>query len=323
MQILKMVHNIYHDHLLFSQNKKNWKKKNFLVCQRGQMQKYTYAVRTTFWIVNKTHVHEIFYFCTLWRLEMVWFPKTTHLEWAMWNWLLWQRIVAAITGYRGDYLDPITRSYTAGVLWDHIWVNIGSGNAWWHQAITWTNVDLSSERSSDNHLRTISEAISLPPITEISLKIISTKFHWNHKGANELIRLATSHIFLRHCSSVEDYVPVDAIYWHPVFKWVALIWLFNSLVPGRCRCDIKFVIFKLISRIVILSISCEIALRWMSLEFTNEQSTLVQVMAWCRPATSHYLNQCWPSSMASLGHNGLKWLGIMHPTWLQEWRVPS
>ena len=51
---------------------------------------------------------------------MVWFPKTTHLEWAKWNWLLWQRIVAAITGYRGDYLDPITRSYTAGVLWDHI-----------------------------------------------------------------------------------------------------------------------------------------------------------------------------------------------------------
>ena len=25
MQILKMAHNIYHDHLLFSQNKKNWK----------------------------------------------------------------------------------------------------------------------------------------------------------------------------------------------------------------------------------------------------------------------------------------------------------
>ena len=60
MQSLKMVHNIYHDHLLFSQNKKNWKIFNFLVCQRGQMQKYTYAVRATFLIVNKTHVHEIF-----------------------------------------------------------------------------------------------------------------------------------------------------------------------------------------------------------------------------------------------------------------------
>ena len=62
---------------------------------------------------------------------MVWFPKTTHLEWAMWNWLLWQRIVAAITGYRGDYLDPITRSYTAGVLWDRIRENVpGIPGAW-------------------------------------------------------------------------------------------------------------------------------------------------------------------------------------------------
>ena len=57
-----------------------------------------------------------------WRLEMVlkWFAFGNHLDRAMWNWLLWQRIVAAIAGYRGDYLDPITRSYTAGVLWDHI-----------------------------------------------------------------------------------------------------------------------------------------------------------------------------------------------------------
>ena len=30
----------------------------------------------------------------------------------------------------------------------------------------------------------------------------------------------------------------------------------------------------------------------------NEKSTLVQVMAWCRQATSHYLSQCWPRSMS-------------------------
>ena len=42
------------------------------------------------------------------------------------------------------------------------------------------------------------------------------------------------------------------------------------------------------------SISCELALRWMSLDFTDDKSTLVQVMAWCRQATSHYLSQCWP-----------------------------
>ena len=31
-------------------------------------------------------------------------------------------------------------------------------------------------------------------------------------------------------------------------------------------------------------------------DLTDDKSTLVQVMAWCRQATSHYLNQCWPIS---------------------------
>ena len=29
----------------------------------------------------------------------------------------------------------------------------------------------------------------------------------------------------------------------------------------------------------------------------DDKSTLVQVMAWCSQATSHYLNQCWPRFM--------------------------
>ena len=48
-------------------------------------------------------------------------------------------------------------------------------------------------------------------------------------------------------------------------------------------------------------ISCEIALIWMSVDFTDDQSTLVQVMAWCRQATSHYLGQCWPRSLMPYG----------------------
>ena len=45
-------------------------------------------------------------------------------------------------------------------------------------------------------------------------------------------------------------------------------------------------------------ISCELALRWMSLDLTDDKSTLVQVMAWCCQATSHYLSQCWPRSLS-------------------------
>ena len=55
-------------------------------------------------------------------------------------------------------------------------------------------------------------------------------------------------------------------------------------------------------------ISSEIAVIWMSLDFTDDQSTYAQVMACCRQAISHYLNQCWPDlcrHMASLGLNEL------------------
>ena len=48
-------------------------------------------------------------------------------------------------------------------------------------------------------------------------------------------------------------------------------------------------------------ISYEIALRWMPQDLTDEKSTLVQVMAWCRQATSHYLSQCWPRSLSPYG----------------------
>ena len=48
-------------------------------------------------------------------------------------------------------------------------------------------------------------------------------------------------------------------------------------------------------------ISCEIAIRWISLDFTDDQSTLVQVMAWCCQATSHYLSQRWPRSLSPYG----------------------
>ena len=46
---------------------------------------------------------------------------------------------------------------------------------------------------------------------------------------------------------------------------------------------------------------CEIAAGWMPQNLTDEKSTLVQVMAWCCQAASHYLNQCWPRSVSPYG----------------------
>ena len=61
-------------------------------------------------------------------------------------------------------------------------------------------------------------------------------------------------------------------------------------------------------------ISCDIALRWMSLDLTYDKSTLVQVMAWCRQATSPDLSQCWPTSVTILCHQatmGYRWICLL------------
>ena len=71
--------------------------------------------------------------------------------------------------------------------------------------------------------------------------------------------------------------------------------LINSLATWKFKQNLRHIIFKLMLVIDGWGISCEIALLWMSQDFTD-QSTLVQVMAWCHQATSHYLSQCWPRS---------------------------
>ena len=43
-------------------------------------------------------------------------------------------------------------------------------------------------------------------------------------------------------------------------------------------------------------------------DLTDDKSTLVQVMAWCRQATSHYLSQCWPSSMLPYSVTRPQWV---------------
>ena len=46
---------------------------------------------------------------------------------------------------------------------------------------------------------------------------------------------------------------------------------------------------------------------------TDDKSTLVQVMAWCRQAPSHYLNQCWPRSLSSYGVTRPQWVKLDWP----------
>ena len=92
----------------------------------------------------------------------------------------------------------------------------------------------------------------------------------------------------------------------------------NSLAPERFELTCRWITSKLILVTGGWNISCEIARRWMWLDLTDEESTLVQVMAWCRQATSHYLSQCWPSSMSLYNVTRPQWVNTLRPkndTW--------
>ena len=83
----------------------------------------------------------------------------------------------------------------------------------------------------------------------------------------------------------------------------------NSLAPGRSEGDSKNVIFNLVLLIGIFRSSHDNALRWMPQDLTDDKSTLVQVMAWCRQATSYYLSQCWLRSLSPYG--------VVRPQWVK------
>ena len=74
----------------------------------------------------------------------------------------------------------------------------------------------------------------------------------------------------------------------------------NSLAPGRFKkkeIRIRKIILKLILATDGCEISSEIALRWPSLDSSDDKSTLFQVMAWCHQATSHYHWKLSPDSI--------------------------
>ena len=55
---------------------------------------------------------------------------------------------------------------------------------------------------------------------------------------------------------------------------------FNSLTSERCGCNLRCVRFKYASATDILSISCEISLKWIPQDQIADKSISVQVMAW-------------------------------------------
>ena len=61
-----------------------------------------------------------------------------------------------------------------------------------------------------------------------------------------------------------------------------------------------YIMFKVIIQNIGFSTGSEIALRQIPQHLTNENSTLVPVIAWCHQAPSHYLSQCWPEVLIKI-----------------------
>ena len=108
---------------------------------------------------------------------------------------------------------------------------------------------------------------------------------------------------------------LSSLTWDQGFKihkkfWKIYFTNVYSLAPGRPGCHFKAAIFNLVLLIGIFTSSNHNAHRRMPWDFTDDKSTLVQVKAWCLQATSHYLSQCWPSSMSPYG--------VTKPQWVKE-----
>ena len=129
------------------------------------------------------------------------------------------------------------------------------------------------------------------PIANMSAKDFFLFIHITMGGWHRLFMNVFKFILL--------FIPITMGVWHHHF---------NSPAPGRSECDFKNLIFNLVLLIVIFRCSHDNALRWMPQDLTDDKSTLVQVMVWCCQATSHYLSQCWVSSLSPYGVAKPQWV---------------
>ena len=77
----------------------------------------------------------------------------------------------------------------------------------------------------------------------------------------------------------------------------------------RCGSNFRCILLKPVIQNSSLGTHCQ---GWMPENFTDDKSTLVQVMAWCHQAPSHYLSQYWPRSMLPYGITRPQWVNMIH-----------
>ena len=134
--------------------------------------------------------------------------------------------------------------------------------------------------------------------------------------------------WVKPCSICLVHIPIASLYSN-ICKWLCMsylydvyaLWIFVQCLwdmvhvifrPGRCGCNLKWVIFKFISRIDSLSIFCKTDISWIhvSQDLTDDKSALAQAMAWCHQATSHYWSHCLPRSLSLYAVTRPQWVNI-------------
>ena len=104
------------------------------------------------------------------------------------------------------------------------------------------------------------------------------------------IRLVLCYVLLCFVASLSDPYPLGIFHLQWGNNGI------NSLAPGM-----KF-----------MSTSCEIAPKRIPQNTFDDKSTLVQVMAWCLMAPSHYLTPCWTRSMSPYVITRPQWVNAVY-----------
>ena len=148
----------------------------------------------------------------------------------------WQTFITSVLTHWGLVTPYGNREL--GQQWLRWWLV-----AWRHQAITSTNVDLSSVRSCGFHVRAISQEMTQSSITKTCLKITCLKFHSNYPGANELNALGIQYSLgnqygirwkCQLCSSTLPKLGLECYFWLKFWlKCCFLYWISKSgTLPG-------------------------------------------------------------------------------------------
>ena len=143
----------------------------------------------------------------------------------------------------------------------------------------------------------------------IPMRTGTVAYHWNHAQVWKVIWWIFT---IEECCTISRYQGVGTMNYTPrhlcdvitcpcpqylfLVQYCVCVHCVNALMPER---NGQFAdIFKGISFRKRYCISLQISMKFVSNGAIGNNSALVQVMAWCRPATSHYLNQFWIRSFA-------------------------